>query len=94
MGQTMAKLKIQVWESREPSGEPEVEVTIPSYLAKWVPRLMRFMPRKAREEVFGEDVHWDEFDLDELIKEAIAKGESDIMEVKAKDSYVKIFIEE
>ena len=89
----MAKLKIQVWESREPSGEPEVEVTIPSYLAKWVPRMMRFVPKKVREEHFGADVDWEDFNLDELIKEAIEKGESDIMEVKAKDSYVKIYLE-
>jgi hypothetical protein len=90
----MVKLKILVWESRTPSGEPEVEVTIPSYLAKWAPRMMRMMPREAREEVWGTDVNWDDFNLDELMREAIDQGESELLEVKSKDSYVKIFIEE
>ena len=90
----MAKLKIQIWESREPSGEPEVEVLIPSYLAKWVPRMMKFVPKKVREEQFGADINWEDFNLNELIEEAIEKGESDIMEVKAKDAYVKIFLQQ
>ena len=90
----MVKLKILVWESSSPSGEPEVEVTIPSYLAKWAPRMMRMMPREAREEVWGADVNWDDFNLDELMKEAIDHGESELLEVKSKDSYVRIFIEE
>ena len=90
----MVKLKILVWESRDPSGEPEVEVTIPSYLAKWAPRMMRMMPKEAREEVWGADVNWDDFNLDELMKEAIDHGESELLEVKSKDSYVRIFIEE
>lgn len=44
----MAKLKILVWETKEPIGEPAVEVTIPTYLAKWVPKMMQFMPRKTK----------------------------------------------
>jgi len=90
----MVKLKILVWESNTPSGEPEVEVTIPSYLAKWAPRMMRMMPREAREEVWGADVNWDDFNLDELMKEAIDHGETELLEVKSRDSYVRIFIEE
>jgi len=90
----MVKLKILVWESKTPSGEPEVEVTIPSYLAKWAPRMMRMMPREAREEVWGADVNWDDFNLDELMKEAIDHGETELLEVKSRDSYVRIFIEE
>jgi hypothetical protein len=90
----MVKLKILVWDSRKPSGEPEVEVTIPSYLAKWAPRMMRMMPREAREEVWGEDVNWDDFNLDELMREAIEQGETELLEVKSRDSYVRIFIEE
>jgi hypothetical protein len=90
----MAKLKILVWESSTPSSEPEVEVTIPSYLAKWAPRMMRMMPREAREEVWGTDVDWDDFNLDELMREAIDQGETELLEVKSRDSYVRIFIEE
>jgi len=90
----MVKLKILVWESNTPSGEPEVEVTIPSYLAKWAPRMMRMMPREAREEVWGADVNWDDFNLDELMKEAIDHGETELLEVKSRDSYVRIYIEE
>jgi hypothetical protein len=89
----MAKLKILVWESKEPSGEPTVEVTIPDYLAKWVPRMMKFIPRKTKEEIWEGDIDFKDFDLSELIKEAIEKGESEIMEVKAKDTYVKILVE-
>ncbi len=90
----MAKLKILVWESSTPSGEPDVEVTIPSYLAKWAPRMMRMMPKAAREEVWGTDVNFDDFNLDELMKEAIDQGETELLEVKSRDSYVRIFIEE
>ena len=90
----MVKLKILVWKSKTPSGEPEVEVTIPSYLAKWAPRMMRMMPREAREEVWGADVNWDDFNLDELMKEAIDHGETELLEVKSRDSYVRIYIEE
>ena len=90
----MVKLKIVVWESSTPSGEPEVEVTIPSYLAKWAPRMMKMMPKAAREEVWGTDVNWDDFNLDELMMEAIEQGESELLEVKSKDSYVRIYIEE
>ena len=47
----MADLKILVWEHREPTGDPDVEVKIPASMAKWVPRMMRFEPRKTKEEV-------------------------------------------
>jgi hypothetical protein len=90
----LVKLKIVVWESGSPSGDPDVEVTIPSYLAKWAPRMMRMMPKEAREEVWGTDVNWDDFNLDELMIEAIEQGESELLEVKSKDSYVRIYIEE
>ena len=83
-----------VWESSTPSGEPDVEVTIPSYLAKWAPRMMKMMPRQAREEVWGTDVNFDDFNLDELMKEAIDQGETELLEAKSKDNYVRIFIEE
>lgn len=90
----MAKLKILVWESKDPSGEPDVEVIIPSYLVKWAPRMMKFMPRKAKEEVWGTDIDWEDFNLDEMMREAIEQGESELLEVKTKDAYVKMVIEE
>ena len=90
----MAKLKILVWESGDPSGKPDVEVIIPTYLAKWAPRMMRFMPRKAKEEVWGEDINWEDFDLDGMIREAIDQGESELMVVKAKEAYVKMLLEQ
>lgn len=90
----MAKLKILVWESKDPSGEPDVEVIIPSYLAKWAPRMMKFMPRKAKEEIWGTDINWEDFNLDEMMKEAIEQGESELMVVKTKDAHVKMLIEE
>ena len=40
------------------------------------------------------DVNWDDFNLDELMMEAINQGESELLEVKSRDSYVRIFIEE
>jgi len=90
----MAKLKILVWESKDPFGEPDVEVIIPSYLVKWAPRMMKFMPRKAKEEVWGTDINWEDFNLDEMMREAIEQGESELVEVKTKDAYVKMVIEE
>jgi len=55
---------------------------------------MRFMPRKAKEEVWSVDINWEDFDLDEIIREAIEQGESELMEVKAKDAYVKMLLEQ
>ena len=69
----MGKLKIVVWEKRDTSGEPDVEVTIPTYLAKWVPRMMKFMPKKAKHEVWGEDIDFKELNLEELIKRLLRK---------------------
>ena len=64
----MPKLKILVWEKkREPIGEPDVEVIIPSYMAKWAPRMMRLMPREARQELWGDDFNLSELNLDEMI---------------------------
>jgi hypothetical protein len=63
-------------------------------LAKWAPRMMRMMPRAAREEVWGTDIDWEDFNLDELMWETIDQGETEPPEVKSRDSYVRIFIEE
>lgn len=96
-----AKLKILVWENVENTDEePLVDVTMPTYLAKWADRMMRFMPKKAREEMWGEGADLSELNLQELIKEAMASGEKEIMEVKVRDKekgkkmFVKIFLEE
>lgn len=37
------------------------------------------MPKKAKQDLWGEDVDLNELNLDELINEAIEKGESEIM---------------
>ena len=55
----MANLKILVWQNAKATGEPEVEVKVPAGLAKWVPRLMKFVPRKTKEETWGQDVDFD-----------------------------------
>ena len=52
------------------------------------------MPRKAKEEVWGTDINWEDFNLDEMMREAIEQGESELVEVKTKDAYVKMVIEE
>ena len=91
----MSSLIVLVWQNREGTGEPEVEVRIPTSLAKWVPRLMRFVPKKTKEETWGEGVDFDAMvsNIDELVKEASEGKIPEIMTVKTKDSYVKIGIE-
>ena len=91
----MPKLKILVWEDKgEPIGAPDVEVIIPSYMAKWAPRMMRLMPHEARRELWGDDFNLSDLNLDDMIKEAIAAGESLLMEVKSRKAYVKIILED
>ena len=90
----MAKLKIVVWQNKnQPQGEPDVEVTIPSYMAKWVPRMMNLMPKKTKDDIWGQNVDFKDFNLEEMINEAVNSGENQVMEVKSKDSYVKISVE-
>lgn len=96
-----AKLKILVWEDVDSEEEePMVDVTMPIYLAKWADRMMKLMPKKAKEEMWSEDVDLSDLNFEELIKEAVDSGESDIMEVKARDRetgkrmLVKIFLED
>jgi hypothetical protein len=55
----MADLKILVWDHREPQGEPDVEVKIPASMAKWIPKLMRLVPKKNRDEMWGGEVDFD-----------------------------------
>lgn len=93
------KLKILVWESEQAKEEPMLDVTIPVYLAKWIPRMMKFVPRKTREDMWGSDVDLSELNLEELIQQAISSGESEIMQIKARDPekgkkmLIKIFLE-
>lgn len=91
----MAKLKIVVWQNKnQPAGEPDVEVTIPSYMAKWVPRMMKLIPKKTKEEIWGQDIDFmKDFNLEEMMNEAVTSGENEVMEVKSKEGYVKISVE-
>ena len=91
----MAKLKIVVWQNKnQPAGEPDVEVTIPSYMAKWVPRMMKLIPKKTKEDIWGQDIDFmKDFNLEEMINEAVTSGENEVMEVKSKEGYVKISVE-
>jgi hypothetical protein len=91
----MSNLMILVWQNREGTGEPDVEVKLPTKMAKWVPRLMKFVPKKTKEETWGQDVDFDAMvaDLDGLIKDATDVGQPELMTVKSKDSFVKIIVE-
>lgn len=91
----MSSLVILVWKNREGTGEPEVEARIPTSLAKWVPRMMKFVPKKTKEETWGDDIDFDGMfaDLEKLVNEATAEGQSELMTVKAKDAYIKITVE-
>jgi hypothetical protein len=91
----MSNLMILVWQNKEGSGEPDFEVRIPARLAKWVPRLMRFVPKKTREETWGEGVDFDGMmaDIENLVKEASEGGQPELMTVKTKDSFVRISVE-
>ncbi|HEV2226322.1 MAG TPA: hypothetical protein VGR56_05895 [Nitrososphaerales archaeon] len=91
----MSNLSILVWQNKEGSGEPEVEVKIPVSMVKWVPRLMKFVPKKTREENWGEDVDFEGMfaDIDKMVKEASEKGEPELMTVRAKDAFVRIKVD-
>ena len=91
----MANLMIHVWQNREGTGEPDVEEKIPAAMAKWVPKLLKFVPKKTKEENWGRDVDFDAVfaDLENVIKEAVEKGEAELMSVKTHDSYVKILVQ-
>jgi hypothetical protein len=91
----MANLVILVWKNREGTGEPEAEVRIPTNLVKWLPRMMMFVPKKTKEETWGQDLDFSALaaDIDNLVKEATASGQMEPMTVKSKDAFVKMFIE-
>ena len=91
----MANLTVLVWQNREATGEPDVEVKIPTTMAKWVPKLIKFVPKKTREEQWGKDIDFDVVfaDLENVVKEAVEKGEAELMSVKTRDSFVKITVQ-
>ena len=86
---------VHTWQNKEGSGDPDVEVRIPASLAGWVPRLMRFVPRKTKEDTWGEDVDFNAIfaDLESLVKDAAEKGQTELMTVKTKDAFVRITLE-
>jgi hypothetical protein len=91
----MPTLKILVWRNREGTGEPEVEVTVPANLVKWIPRLMKFVPKKTREETWGQEVDFDAVmgELEGLVNDAVSGGKPELMDVKTKDSHVKFLVD-
>ncbi len=92
----MADIKILVWKAREPAegAVPDAEVKIPAALAKWVPRMMTLIPKKNREETWGADVDFSMFaDLEKMLNEMPASGVTELMDVKMKDSRVKVLLE-
>jgi len=92
----MADIKILVWKAREPpeGAEPDVEVKMPASLARWVPRMMMFVPKKTREETWGADADFFMFaDLERMVNEMPEAGVREIMDVKTKDSRIKVLVE-
>lgn len=91
----MTNLMILVWNNREATGEPDVEVRVPTNLVKWLPRMMVFVPKKTKEETWGRDVDFAALaaDIDKMVQESVTSGPMEPMTVKTKDSFVKISIE-
>ena len=92
----MSDIKILVWKAREPPGgaEPDVEVKLPASLARWVPRMMMFVPKKTREETWGADADFSMFaDLEKMVNELPESGIREVMDVKTKDSRIKVLVE-
>ncbi len=91
----MSVLKILVWKTSEPVGDPDVEVKMPSSMARWVPRMMMFVPRKTKEELWGADADFDAIfaNIEQMMSEAAAGGSSEVLDVKTKDAHVKVLIE-
>jgi hypothetical protein len=91
----MTSIRVLIWKNKDTTVEPEVEVSVPSAVAKWVPRLMALVPKKAREEVWGDDVDFKDIftNIDQLIAEALSKGLTEVVQVKTKDGMVKVLLE-
>jgi hypothetical protein len=90
----MTDLQILVWKNKEASGEPETVVTIPVSLAKWLPKMMRFVPTKTKEETWGREVDFEALvsDLEKIVEEAQSSGRNELMDVRTTDSHVKILV--
>jgi hypothetical protein len=93
---TLSYLKILVWKTSEPVGDPDVEVKIPSSLARWVPRMMMFVPRKTKEELWGANADFNAIfaNIEQMVSDAVESGVKEVLDVKTKDSHVKVLIEE
>ena len=92
----MADLKILIWRSKEGTGDPDVEVKIPASMAKWVPKLMKLVPKKTKEETWGaQEVDFDAVfgDLEKVVQEAIQTGQAELMSVKSRDGFVRVTVE-
>jgi hypothetical protein len=92
----MADIRVLVWKTPDPSqgAVPDVEVRIPASLARWVPRMMTFVPKKNREEVWGPDADFSMFaDLEKMLNELPEAGVKEIMDVKTKEARVKVLVE-
>ncbi len=92
----MADIKVLVWRVREPAegAEPEVEIKMPAALARWLPKLMTFVPKKAREETWGTEADFSVFaDLEKMIGELPESGVKEIMDVKTRDARIRVLVE-
>ena len=91
----MANLLVLIWQNKEATGEPDVEVKIPASMAKWVPRLMRFIPKRTKEETWGREVDFDAVfaDIEKVVQEAVQQGQAELMSVKTRDGFVRIIVE-
>lgn len=95
ISKTLVNLKILVWKTSEVAGDPDVEVKIPAGLARWVPKMMAFVPRKTRDELWGENANFDAVfsNVEQMVSEAAESGLGEVMDVKTKDSHVKVLVE-
>ena len=60
-------------------------------MAKWVPRMMKLIPKKTKEDIWGQDIDFmKDFNLEEMMNEAVTSVENEVKEVKSKEGYVKI----
>lgn len=91
----MSVLKILVWKTSEPVGDPDVEVKMPASLARWVPRMMMFVPKKTKDELWGADADFNAIfaNIEQMISEAAGSGASEVLDVKTKDAHVKVLVE-
>jgi len=91
----MTDIRVLVWRTSEATGEPEVEVKVPASLAKWVPRMMAFVPKKSKVEMWGEGVDFGALfgNIEQMIEEAAATGVKELVDVKAKEAHIKVLVD-